>query len=115
MTGIIFVPALLVATFSGAAAIRFVVLIFLAYLLFGALAGVLLGLTRPVLGRSVGAACVGAVIGSVGFVALACIPSADHPFPGVEVAGAAAALGAILGAVGGVHFRRRAMSRDRAA
>jgi len=114
-TGIAFVPALLVATLSGTAAIRFVVAILVAYLLFAAVAGVLIGLSRPVLGRGVGAASVGAIIGSVGFVVLVCLPRPDHPFPGAEVAGVSAALGAVVGAFCGALFRRQMMSRDRGA
>jgi peptidoglycan/LPS O-acetylase OafA/YrhL len=115
LTGIIFVPALLVAVFRGAEAIRSVVLIFLGYLLFSALAGVLLGLTRPMLGRTVGAAGVGAIVGAVGFVALICLPRSGRPFPGAKAAVASAALGALVGAACGAMARRQVMSRDRAA
>jgi peptidoglycan/LPS O-acetylase OafA/YrhL len=115
ITAIAFVPALLVVSVGGQASIMRFAQIFAAYLLFGAGGGALVGFARPSLSKNVGVAITGAIIGAIGFVALVCIPTADHPFPGMRVAAIAAVLGALVGASLALWTSARARKRDHAA
>lgn len=99
LTGIVFVPAtLFVLTKPDRSLLRFLE-VFIAYLLFGAVGGAVVGSMRPRLVRWVPATMCGATIGAFGIVALVCAPRMGHPFPGVRTAAVSAVLGACMGAV----------------
>ena len=113
LTALGFVPATVFVVSRQRESILHLGAILSLYLVFGAGAGVLIGLVRPTLSKASGATFVGGVIGAIGFAALTCIPDADHPFPGVGVATISAALGMLTGGLLGWWTWRRSQRQRR--
>ncbi|MDB4884650.1 MAG: hypothetical protein JWN79_88 [Gemmatimonadetes bacterium] len=97
LTGIVFVPAILIILSRPGSRWPWFLAVLMSYLLFGAGAGALVGALRTKLAQWLPAMLVGGFLGGTGLMALVCIPSKDHPYPGPGVAIVTAALGMCVG------------------
>jgi hypothetical protein len=98
LTGIAFIPAGIAAYGRSSSELITLGLIFLLYLAFAAVAGILVGLCRPSLQRGAGAGFVGGILGATGFVCLIYFPAVGRLEPPIGLGVATAALGALTGA-----------------
>jgi hypothetical protein len=97
LTGIVFVPAAIVVAGKSMSELLVLAQILGLYLIFGAGAGILIGLCRPWLKKGSGAALVGSVIGAIGFIFLMYFPQPGRPTPPFGLGVASAIMGAFVG------------------
>jgi len=99
LTAIVFVPAFLIVASRVRQDLHRLLTVFASYLAFGLAAGLLVGLTRPLLNRRRPSVLVGAATGAVGLFILVSVPTSDHPTARLDVGIVAALLGATAGAL----------------
>jgi hypothetical protein len=106
VTSLVFVPVLL-AVLLNPGEWPTLGKMFLAYLMFGGVAGIFAGLSRPVLRRQHGAIAVGCAVGIAGFLTILLVSNGPRQYPLLTGVMVTATLGGLVGSFMGWWILRR--------